>query len=1417
MSPPHSYTIDDDGDDSDICPVCDGECTCHPPTHAAPRPPPPTPKPGVPLSMAELSLMYAAGSSSRSSSSSGPPYPSSSAPTSTPSTSSSTSTSKPSLKIKLTVPPSLLAKRRQSQPPHAAKSYKNHAETTSDYANAGYTSASDPPASSAPVSTAPAPKKRGRPPKSLARQNQQHTSTLYASARSPPYKPLNPKTAAPGKHPKSIKARPSQTHNNHIKPRPGALSHPHARKKPVKKKRVLQSDDETSSLSSDSDVAMALAGPHVLHRKNVNAGAAPTVMAVADLPTFVSASALSSSLSSTNSSSSSSSLSEFDSDSDIEAEEESFILADVHDKARVKRELLGGGEKRNGGRNNDWVIRPRKKSVGPSDVEMDVDSDATEEDDDEDEDEDEADADNDEADAEGEDEDEETEEDVTLGSSAAQMQLAQMQMQMMQDEEEGESTDDHRHRYVGLATGWSEEEDESSFDADLFFANLSDTDSISSKSSSGTAGFNSAPRNGFSHAHSPFASSMGEEGDQSDISCAASDFTERGFGAAGGDNALKRLKPFEALPFEVTQGWDGQIVFTNGTGETQNSTLSMVDFDFEADASRFASSSATNSVYGDDSLSQHAYFAPYADMQQQGDSDVEMFTHSEGGYEEEDGELEGSGDTTDEELVGEDDLPNERAMRLFSLPLSVSAINPLSTVSSPGISPGLGRGLGRGGVEGRGRGRKEKRKRGLVGMWGAGAGPSALDILQGRVVFYDSDEAIFDESSEESSSEEDSDDDEEGDSDEEMGSEEEEDEDMIALGFSSSASELEAMSPSELEEYEYDGGAYGYECDERMIKAMTNKLSRRMMKKRKDSANVGASASVTAGWDENLAGAGVVDEGMGVGTPGGGGKNIHVINKHNAMARKMALAAAAAKNTNGSAKRRKAKGVDKAAGAESATMHSVESVRSVVKKMKNKEKKNKKKRKKTPTGPRQGVFSPSRETRQAVIGDDVKGADVPSPHPRFMGRRRAPRTPAVGDIGMGSAVEHLLRRHLHTLSASISSTGSIADAPPPSVSSASTPAAGGVGVLANDPHDPSSPAATTDERSPLELLLSSVAAVAAANSDMQDDQAVIGAGDAGVVGDAVQEQDVAKPIQLDDVLDASFLDDPEDTRKSAADAGASNVENDSGANGEASSPGGQEHQQQDGQDHQSSGQHQQHQEENVHVHKNLARWDMISVGAFRQTRESGWGGFGMGMGMGMGGMHTPHSSADYGNVIKSSPFSSGRLGLGLGFGALAAGSGAGGSGSAGSTRTRGSDKLAKRRRITMGGGSTMSSPLILPLGSAGVGASVSMPGSPSSASSGLGFSAQYQQQQAQTQAQQQQQNQKSRKEQRRERKLMKRKSSGLHGGYASAPYGGGHTPHHGQAFHHHVHHHHHPNAKARSTSGTQRGNFYATGVPPLNL
>jgi hypothetical protein len=91
----------------------------------------------------------------------------------------------------------------------------------------------------------------------------------------------------------------------------------------------------------------------------------------------------------------------------------------------------------------------------------------------------------------------------------------------------------------------------------------------------------------------------------------------------------------------------------------------------------------------------------------------------DGGYEEDAGE--GEGDTTDEELVGEDDLPNERAMRLFNFPFSVSAINPLSTVSP--VTPSS--------------------KRGGPRMFAAGdrvESPSPADILAGRLGWDSADE-----------------------------------------------------------------------------------------------------------------------------------------------------------------------------------------------------------------------------------------------------------------------------------------------------------------------------------------------------------------------------------------------------------------------------------------------------------------------------------------------------------------------------------------------------------------------------------------------------------------------------------------------------------------------------------------------------
>ncbi|KAG5643100.1 hypothetical protein DXG03_001564 [Asterophora parasitica] len=483
MPSPPTISLDDE---EDICPVCDGECTC--------RPTPPT----APLSMSQLSALHAAAPAA-------PPVP---AP-------------KP-LKIKLTVPPSILAKRR-----HAP--------------------AADPALFSAPSTSylPQQPKRRGRPPKAVvaARQLASHTKKL-------------------------------------IPPRP----RPKSTKKAPKRRRVVSSSESSPSESDLSDL------DHHYHTH-------PHTHPSPQFPTFVSASAISSRASSSSASSDSESDLFDDSDSSIQAEEENFIVSEIQDRARVRR------DHHHQHKDNAWVIRARKKSVGPSDPEMgpddddmDVDSDAT------------VDADV-EQDVGGDDDLDQDDDDMITGAG-----------------------------YSGLATGWSDDdaEEESSFDADLFFANLSDSSADGSSSD-----------------HADHEQDPSVDADSSDM-----------------DSSITTL-PAPPPEFEVTEGWDGSIVFTNGA----HHSLSVLDHDFEAHAASLAETSSTpgspaHSSGGNSSSD---------------DDNVDMDLMSDAGYER---EHEGDGgETTDEELVGDDDLPNERAMRLFNLPFSVSAINPLSTMS-PAVSPG---------------------------------------------------------------------------------------------------------------------------------------------------------------------------------------------------------------------------------------------------------------------------------------------------------------------------------------------------------------------------------------------------------------------------------------------------------------------------------------------------------------------------------------------------------------------------------------------------------------------------------------------------------------------------------------------------------------------------------------------------------
>jgi len=323
-------------------------------------------------------------------------------------------------------------------------------------------------------------------------------------------------------------------------------------------------------------------------------------------PTFVSADEFSSANESSAGSSSSSEESELTdfSDSSIADEEENFIRtteeqrARAHDKARIKRELLGDGLTKRKECRNNWEIRSRKKSVGPTDdeMEMDVDSDETD------------------------DEAEEGVEDAEGNDGE-------------DDEEDG--TGPARGPYVGIATGWSNDE-ESSFDADLFFAGLSDSDSGPDIS---TVPGHEAPT------------------------------------ATGEDASIDIGSPALAQGiFEITEGWDGSVIFTNGLRDGQG----LLDWDFEANAAQLLIQAGTTS-------------------ESNSGSDIRM-SESEGDMGDSEDETDGleevqsnDGDTTEEELVDDHGLPTARAMRLFRPPVTpLFSINPLSTMSpGPRVRDGL--------------------------------------------------------------------------------------------------------------------------------------------------------------------------------------------------------------------------------------------------------------------------------------------------------------------------------------------------------------------------------------------------------------------------------------------------------------------------------------------------------------------------------------------------------------------------------------------------------------------------------------------------------------------------------------------------------------------------------------------------------
>jgi len=227
--------------------------------------------------------------------------------------------------------------------------------------------------------------------------------------------------------------------------------------------------------------------------------------------------------------------------------------------------------------------------------------------------------------------------------------------------------------------------------------------------------------------------------------------------------------------------------------------------------------------------------------------------------------------------------------------------------------------------------------------------------------------------------------------------------------------------------------------------------------------------------------------------------------------------------------------------------------------------------------------------------------------------------------------------------------------------------------------------------------------------------------------------------------------------------------------------------------------------------KNLSRWDIISVGAFRQAQQLGHEQ------LGHGHVRTPGSSTDYGNAIKKS----GKFALGLlwrggggtspGKGAKAALSNSPGPGSGAMRRVASGGMIgsihAKKRKLTMSSSSTsvMKEPLVLPATSISAAGGSNVASSSTVATSHVNVNGTV----STTNDSSPNVHGKTRKEARRERKLQKRSASQPHNPHSHSLHPHSHQHHQQHMYHTHYHH---PNAKTRGVGSAQRlGGWFVGG------
>ena len=344
-----------------------------------------------------------------------------------------------------------------------------------------------------------------------------------------------------------------------------------------------------------------------------------------ELPTFIPAASISSRCSSSDSSASESSVlsSESSEDDEITAEPSGHNRRhrlkddrDVFDEDphRKRREQIL----------NRWEIRSRRKSAGPdegaSDSEGTTGNDGAAAEDEEDEDE-----------GEGEDEDRDDDGDDEAEGETDVEKEGSMDADQDDDVVEERLGDDGLGvSFTGVSTGWSEDE-ESSFDADLFFANLDDSDSDSSVTPRQTVAKLSDPDSDTDNTVS-FSADEDDALFLMDVDPTTHVRRDRGgfeFGVA-----LSGL----------SSAWDEPPVSTS------------VDCNSDIEMSLEGSSGSTT----DESANA-------------GNTDLSLD--------------ETDGETTEDELVDSNGLPNSRAMMLFRWPTLVSTVDPLSTMSSSANLP----------------------------------------------------------------------------------------------------------------------------------------------------------------------------------------------------------------------------------------------------------------------------------------------------------------------------------------------------------------------------------------------------------------------------------------------------------------------------------------------------------------------------------------------------------------------------------------------------------------------------------------------------------------------------------------------------------------------------------------------------------